>query len=341
MGRRASEAELRQKLAKSEFARKLAESEANLRVAEAERKASESEFARKLAESEAARKLAESNTVDAKKQDVKSKAAERDAKDRRKRRFPWLHAPAPVAIPDDALGHILSFLHDDQLFEIRGLSSTAYFAFLNQRVVMKDWRGPDLVHSCLHSYRAVKLAKMGRVFPRVECLNLYGRILENGNEELWHDDEEEASNVLSAEDIAAITPKAFPALASVKLGYYSTNAVDLGNLPPHPSLTHLSVEKVQGFGHLTPERFPKLEVLHLVIPFESVTKLPAHPKIAELTLVGNCELPFDQAAYDHITKTNFPGLREVTVQLNDEDLPETNLRFEERAEDEGFELYLY
>jgi len=314
--------QLRAQVQKLKLEKQLAEEKAarELDKERYERKLEEERAARALDNERAARKFAEAQLAHhtgqeiAIKQENESVAsdepertpAQQKAFERRQRRFPWLKLPSKrwKELPEALLGHILTFLNDKKLFELRVLNSKCYHAYYNQ-MVCKNKHKPHW----FHQYRAVKLAGMGRIFPRVIDL-FYGQLRCDPNDPLQH----EMMPSLSSADLSAISPQNFPSLRKLFLYHLALlKNASLSRLPPNKNLRSLGVDfpgNTNDLEHITPDRFPNLERIIIYAP-GGLTKIPPHDMLKKITLPR-----MDLGAWNLITKRRFPKLREVGIKTS-------------------------
>merc|ERR1719461_410380 len=114
----------------------------------------------------------------------------------------------------------------------------------------------------------IRLARKGRVFPRVEGI------------QYCNDDNDHDLRPLRDADLAAISPKTFPTLRTLLVWERLPQTTSLTSLPPIPNLTKFGVdlaeEKTDEVAHITADRFPNLNFLDLRFN-DRLTALPPHP----------------------------------------------------------------
>jgi len=82
------------------------------------------------------------------------------------RKFPWLNRTSFCNIPDDLIRKLTEYLNDDELFAARFLNRIFYGSFYGQRVSY-EYSG-----KWFNFERALKLAKIGRIFGNLEYFEL-------------------------------------------------------------------------------------------------------------------------------------------------------------------------
>jgi len=303
--RRLALAEEREKRRSEQAARQLAEAQAKLETERALRTAAEERYKTSVAESrvrDLTSRLATANQ--------KSKAVSDRKLELRLKRFPWLRKPRWNALPDALLGHILTFLPDDDLFGLRVLGSVFYNAYFRQRIWVDESRNlTEGEEGVFNDHRAIRLARMGRVFPRVEFL-IYD-VRAPGNPATLPP--------LQDSDLSAISPRSFPALTFLSLHQESLKNASLRNLPGHPGLQFLSVDLVANgedagsddLKHISSDRFPNLRRLQLGA--HRLTELPEHPNLERILLPT---MEPHREAWSLVTRERFPRLKIVEVWQN-------------------------
>jgi len=203
--------------------------------------------------------------------------------------FPWLSFKG-YNLPNTVMKRICKCLCDDDLFRFRGISLLFYTAYFEQAVKCTkfpnadafefQYKGPEF-----NALRAVRLARHGRRFPKLEYLDV------NRGE-------------ISAELTMAISPYNFPSLCVLSLEF---RLGSIQCLPGNPNLLALRVSIIQEKESeiVNPVKFPKLRQLRgLNKPDDAVVKIPPHPQIEYMELY--CSV--DWTGMD-IGKAKFPKLK--------------------------------
>jgi len=204
-------------------------------------------------------------------------------------------------LPKDALGLIINFLTDDDLFYIRGTNKIFYEAYRDQRVT-EEYR---FYHS-----RALYLASIGYIFKHLTYLNVQ-----------WND----------TIRLQCVRPENFPKLKIL-------HSPLLQQMPFNPNITTV-ITHLRQFQYLKPETFPNL--LHADIhmgdvPDAEVLPFP-HPNLCSLIfrfdLIMESESRNDLSP---ISREYFPKLKEMTIyEAYDPDYQMQQMLEVERLRKEG------
>jgi len=220
-----------------------------------------------------------------------------EAHPRKKHKFSWLNPPKFWNIPEDLLLKLTNYLDDEELFEARLVSRIFYGAYYEQRVTVET--------SIFNFARALKLAKMGRVFKNLEFF-----WLQRGE--------------IDSLTVANLNPLHFPSLIflDVSWGDYENgdNYSESDDIPGNPNIRKVRITD-SGAHWLNGERFPNLEEL-IWAKDEDLEFMPGRlPKLRSI------EFQCLVVDWDEITKDNFPALEKVTFNyqpiiddLNEEEL---------------------
>jgi len=216
---------------------------------------------------------------------------------RKKHKFPWLNPPNFWNIPEDLLLKITNYLDDEELFEARLVRRIFYGAYYEQRVTVET--------STFNFARAVKLAKMGRVFKNLEYFCLH-------------------RGEIDSLTVANLNAFHFPSLKflDVSWGDYENgdNYSESDDIPGNPNIRKVRITD-SGAHWLNEERFPNLEEL-IWANDEDLEFMPGRlPKLRSI------EFQCLVVDWDEITKDNFPALEKVVFHcepiindINEEEL---------------------
>jgi len=203
--------------------------------------------------------------------------------------FPWLSFQG-YTLPASVMKRICKCLCDDDLFRFREISLLFYTAYYEQEVKCTkfpdvdayefQYKGPNF-----NSLRAVRMAKHGRRFPKVEYLDV------NRGE-------------ISAELIMAICKLNFPSLLVLSLEFRLGSLKYLPGIPNLLALRVSIIEEKEG-DIVNPVKFPKLRQLRAINkPEDAVVKIPPHPEIEYMELY--CSVDWNGM---QIQKAKFPKLK--------------------------------
>jgi len=187
--------------------------------------------------------------------------------------------------PSDILRYIVSYLNDEDRFKLRGLSPFFYESYYCQHVNERT--------KPFNDERAIKLAKRGRRFTKVEHLqtryvgittydlqfispyhfpNLKSffsdkALSENEFDRLRHPQLVELSVLLETpREARCITEQRFPKLQKLEIDFWERGA-ELGAINPHSTLKRLICPLVQVgasfFKSISRRRFPELELIEI------------------------------------------------------------------------------
>jgi len=229
-------------------------------------------------------------------------------------KFKWLRTSKTVPFgaknvdfPDELIRHITTFLNDETLFVLRGTSLMFYDAYYGQSV-KKEAGSWECARRKFRAVRAVRLAKMGRVFPNVEYLDMYSR-------------DRDFDYGLRNDELECINPRCFPSLEAIYCGTLDRRGT-LKCLPGHPRMTAIAIPCYDEQAEfITEEKYPNLLTLRCYGDGALPDEMPPHSQLTRLEL--NC----DEIPWMSITRDTYPSLEVLSCQ---DDVPElTRVELEE------------
>jgi len=205
------------------------------------------------------------------------------------KKCPWLSFKG-YSLPTAAMTRICKCLCDDDLFRFRGVSLLFYTAYYEQAAKCTKFPDADAFEfqykgAAFNGLRAVRLARHGRRFPKLEYLDV------NRGE-------------ISAELVMAITKFNFPSLCVLSLEF---RLGSIKCLPGNPNLLAIRVSVITETDSqiVNPVKFPKLRQLRpLNKPEDVPVNIPPHPEIEYMELY--CSVNWNGM---QIGKAKFPKLK--------------------------------
>jgi len=203
--------------------------------------------------------------------------------------FPWLTAKS-YTLPPTVMERICKCLCDDDLFRFRGVSLLFYSAYYEQTVKCAKFPDADAFEFqykgvSFNALRALRLARRGRRFPKVEYLDV------NRGE-------------MSPELIMALCKYNFPSLSVLSLEF---RLGSLRCLPGNPNLLALrvSITEEKDSELVNKVKFPKLRQLRALNKSDDKpVKIPSHSEIEVMELY--CSVDWKGM---EISKATFPKLK--------------------------------
>lgn len=192
------------------------------------------------------------------------------------KKFPWLSPTYLSHLPVRVHQILTEFLNDDELFKARFVNRMFYSWFYEQRVKLKHSRKFNYV-------RALKLAKMGRVFKKLEYFFVQSN---NWNHLLVY-----------------LNPYYFP-----ELNFLDVNYSD-GHIPSNPNILKIRAEGLDcnNFRNwFTQANFPNIEKLVWAVDGDIRKLMRRHSKLRMIEF--EC---YQNKYWLYITRKEYPSLEEV------------------------------
>jgi len=195
-----------------------------------------------------------------------------------KQKFPPPNPSSFWNIPADLQLKLTEYLEDDELFEARTINRIFYRGFYEQKVVSKTRN--------FNYSRALKLAKIGRVFKNLEYFQL------------------SIGYTVSSAFAKNLNPLHFPAFHHLDLEIDTMGCVD--DIPINPNIRKVRI-RASVFA-VDIKRFPNLE--ELICGIEVTVLVKRHPQLKVLDCHCHSLMPAE-----NLTTENFPALEKVVFHI--------------------------